>query len=149
MAREIEIQEATSFVRIMTDFGADAERATYIVAAFEQNETDDEAVEYDFGGVDSLNPEQLMMLSEEVTEPDMDLAVDITVPVGGDVVQPNPDPMPRSPTSRRRNRPIAVGRLDSMWREFFAIARFQEARERKLRMQADRRPRLFMTVTEG
>jgi len=149
MAREIEIQEATSFVRIMTDFGADAERATYIVAAFDQNETDDEAVEYGFGGVDTLNPEQLMMLSEEVTEPDMELAVDTTVPVGGDVVQPNPDPMPRSPTSRPRNRPIAVGRLDSMWREFFAIARFQEARERKLRMQADRRPRLFMTVTEG
>ena len=148
MAREIEIQEATSFVRVMTDFGANPERAQYIVAAFAQNESDDEAVEYGFEGVDTLNPEQLMMLSEEVTEPDMELAVDTTVPVGQDVVHPNPDPMPRSPTSRPRNRPITVA-LDSMWREFFAIARFQEARERKLRMQADRRPRLFMTVAES
>ena len=126
--------EATTFARLQADFGINGERASFLKAAFEANETDDEALEYAFGGTESLNPEAILMAKEEMVE-----EVEVVQFVGVDMSRPvhktRETAMPASSTSRQI-RVAPAEPLDTMWRTFLALARFDERKERMARRKS-------------
>jgi hypothetical protein len=134
------MKETTTHTATMITFGVNAEMATYIMDALESR--DDEIVEYN-SGVDTLDPEQLMMLAEEAQEE----VLETDTSYGIEVVQPKSrlEAFPAAKGSRFIRRPIEVGFLDNMWREFFFTARAQVQREKLQRLAEDRRPRLWVT----